>query len=281
MRFRLYAALALCFSLSACSSDPSLIDRDALTRACVISAACGVQQRPSVQGCVDFYFDVQVPAGLGRTNGEIYRCVLDAKGSCARVRACFGPGDACDNSYVGHCEGGRAISCDLLDKRVYAQNCGLSGLRCAAGSNAFAAECHCDDNLSRCEGGWALRCSGGQVQSEHCAASGMRCEGGRCVPPANATACETPSARCDGEIALRCDGKTELRIDCAALPVPHSCQQGSCVARSLECDDDFNRCSGEGTLEACIIGRWERFDCGSLGFDICFAQDHGANCLNL
>ncbi|MBW2734869.1 MAG: hypothetical protein JRH20_20995 [Deltaproteobacteria bacterium] len=270
---------ALFFTFFSCSSDPSLIEREALTRACVSSAACGVQQRPSVEVCVDFYFNVQVPSGLGRTTSELYRCVLEAQGDCERVRGCFGPDESCDQSYQGHCEGARAFSCDLLDKRVYGVDCGRSGLSCSEGIHSFAAECRCDDDFARCEGGWALRCSGGQVQSEHCAAEGKGCEEGRCVAPSNAPACEPKSARCEGDTLLRCDGQIELHVNCSALPIPHSCHEGSCVPRNDECDDDFNRCAAERALEACLLGRWERFDCGALGFESCLVQPYGANCI--
>ena len=278
------ALLAACWLPLACSEqEPPLIALSELSTACIVSAACGVESRPSVSLCLENYFGRLVPGGKGGLYGEMYRCALAKGGDCEAVRNCFGARASCTReSFKGSCEGATAVECDLIDGRVYARACGTVGLGCSPSTEqAFAANCVCDSAYgTRCAGGVALRCSGNQVVGENCALAGQTCSEGQCIAKFAAESCGRDfKPSCDGSLALTCSASGELRrTDCAADPVRSRCQAGTCVAQATECGEDFNRCTADGGLEACIDGRWQRFECLGLGLQACKAGTYGANC---
>lgn len=252
-----------------------------LSKACVITAACKVKQQPRVSDCVDYY-DVLRGQGLGPAYDRRYRCVLAAKADCAKVRACFGQlGNCAKGTYQAECRSNKAYSCDLLDQTVYELDCGLGGLACRIDRrNTFSARCLCDASFQpRCHGSWAITCVDGAPRGIDCAVRRQSCSDGRCAAPASGASCDasTFKGRCDGSVAVACHDGREVESDCARQMVNNRCSGGRCVASDTRCSDDFNRCK-DGDLEACVDGRWVRFDCASLGLGDCRTASFGANC---
>jgi len=287
-RSRLWrAALALTIALGGCSDDdgalPSPVSLQQLIDACVISAACGLQARPRVSNCVDYYADSLRAQGKGPIYDEIFGCVVAAGGDCDAVAACFGAGEPCERAtFQASCSEGRAVSCDLIDKRVYVTDCSVAGLDCVVGvdEESFAAHCACGSTFGgRCFNGWAVVCAVDEPQGADCAAQGRRCVDGACVPEEPAEPCKLNAFvdRCEGKVAVRCIGGFVGRIDCSQRLTERYCEGGRCVPAGDACSDEFNRCKGD-LLEACIDGSWQQIDCAALGRGPCRSATHGANC---
>jgi len=240
------AALAALLSVSGCGDDTSLTG-DALLQACIRTTACGIQAYPRVSNCVDAYNELKKPQGLAAVHDAAYSCVNGAA-SCAQMFGCFGTtADArCDKSYKASCEGNTAVTCDLIDDRVYRLDCAAAGLSCAPRkSNAFVASCSpgaCDMATyePRCDGDRMLSCDDGVIAIDDCAAVGSTCQ-----PRGTSVGC----------------GSTDQ-------PPPPA---------GKECVDEFDRCDGE-RLQACVDGRWATIDCRSLGLGSCLAAQTGAAC---
>ncbi|MCC6746867.1 MAG: hypothetical protein IT371_04365 [Deltaproteobacteria bacterium] len=271
-------------ALAACKGSASApIAFDALLSACVRINACGVMARARVTNCVDAYYTTQLPVGLGPVYAELYRCVNDAGGSCDEVRRCFGEQstERCDATFRARCDGARAVSCDLLDKRIYAADCGAAALSCAVPSkDTFAARCGAGtcgaDFTPRCDGSRRLTCVNGVVEVEDCAAQSLVCDEGaaRCAGEESG-ACS--GNRCEGDIAVTCVGGRAHREDCTNRPYNTKCRNGVCERSGSACADELDRCQGA-LLQTCLDGQWKTFDCGSLGLGACQASKVGAAC---
>jgi hypothetical protein len=272
------------------------LSREAVLEACVRSSACGVKAYPRLGDCLGAYLDLHAKQGLRPIHDAIYRCVNAAAADCAAIAACFRRGDTCDKSFVARCEGKLAVSCDLIDRRVYKLDCGLAGLKCALKTGAtFTASCTrgtCDPASfrERCEGAVLLSCASGVIEVRDCATQGLTC--GDAILGSGQLAFD-----CQGTLEKQCD--PSFRGTCWDLRATvcihnrlhydhcdrHSyiktgCRDGACVPAGSQCQPgDLNRCSGS-TLEACLDGSWKAFDCGKLGLGPCRpgTAPAGANC---
>jgi len=281
----LLAAFALL--LAACGGE-EILPLETLTRGCLARNACDVLAYPRVADCVAGYYDLQLYYGLGAVYAKAYRCAAAIKGDCVAIAQCFGVqrgGPRCEKSFVGSCDGARALSCDLISGQSYSEDCALAGLSCAVPtSGGFSARCSpgaCDASFRRrCQGTRAESCADGLIEVVDCAARGQTCleAGGAasCVG-ASSESCASGQPRCEGQIAVSCVGGRVARQDCSARPSRRRCQDGVCVEAGTECGGEVDRCQGV-DLEACLEGSWQRFDCGALGFLGCQPGQTGAAC---
>jgi hypothetical protein len=224
--------------------------------------------------------------GLQQIYDQLFRCVNAAGGDCTTAYACFGSHPAagsCDQSFEAYCDGNKAVTCDLLDKRVYTYDCGAAGLSCAVKHEAaWEAACTtgtCDAGFQRrCEGDDLLTCYEGVIVLSDCAAAGMACDEGRCVGN-QPESCDTAEfePRCEGPVAITCAVEQESRQDCSTRLINKACRDGECVPAGDECRDEFNRCTGT-ALQACLDGHWATYKCADLGLGPCEEQVHGATC---
>jgi hypothetical protein len=266
---------------------------DELYHACIRTAACGVKTQPRLKNCVDYYHTLLVNLGLRPIYDDIFRCANKAA-DCHDLFECFGSHPAagsCDQTFKASCDGDRAVTCDLLDRRVYVYDCSLALLRCEVkqGSSGFEASCtvgDCDmlSYKKRCDGDRVLACYQGVVVVEDCAIQNMTCLvdpklGGATCAGKQSEACDAQRYQpsCDGSVALTCQGGRVRRHDCGLQMVDRSCSGGSCVSSGSACTDEFNRCQG-GALQACLDGSWRTFDCAALGLGSCKTEVHGAVC---
>lgn len=266
----------------------STISEQALVDACASTSACGVTTYPILASCVDAYYDLHRPQGLGPLYASIYACVNKAGGDCDAVAACFGRRGTCSQSTKATCEGDVAVSCDLLDKRIYAFDCSAAGLRCGVpGGQSFSASCtpgSCDSSYTqRCHGQRLLGCSSGVITVQDCLAeekfcattkSGAACRGNR------RQSCDAKSfsATCLKGIAVSCEQGHQHWEDCAGNTLQHTvCKAGHCAPAGAECDHNMNRCAGD-KLEVCLDGRWEAVACKQLGLGVCKPNGAFANC---
>ena len=282
---------------SACSDDggptgpTGPLGAEELYHACIRTVACGVKPQPRLSNCVDYYHTLLVNLGLRPVYDSIFRCV-NRSTDCVEMLACFGSHPAagsCDQTFQAHCNGKKAVTCDLLDRRVYTYDCGVAGLDCEVkqGQSAFEASCTvgtCDVSsyARQCDGDRVLSCYQGVIVVEDCTVQGLTCtttdKGSQCTGT-QVESCDlqayTPS--CQGSVVLTCVGGQVSRHDCGLQMINRSCRDGHCVASGSQCDDDFNRCQGE-KLQACLDGGWQTFDCKGLGLASCQTETHGAIC---
>jgi hypothetical protein len=288
------SAIALLVALAGCGGKDGApfgaLSFDELLQACVASSACAVRPYPRVSNCVDAYYSLHVPFGLGPVYDAIYRCVNAARGGCDEVFACYGTHRAagrCDTGFKAHCDGSKAFSCDTLAGRVFVYDCAAAGLSCLVqASQSFDAHCStgsCDASYARrCDGARLSSCADGVIETTDCAAHGQRCAvgtgGANCVGSTEEE-CQSGkfTARCEGSVALSCVGGRVQRSECAGKPLSGRCVDGACAPSGGDCRDEFDRCQGP-ALEACLNGSWRGFDCAALGFGACQALANGAAC---
>ncbi len=275
---------------STCVDDGAPLPRDELVSACVRATGCGIKPYPRVANCVEGYHRLLRAFGLGAVYNGIYRCVNGASG-CDAVFRCFGAGGAnassCNKDYQASCDGSTAVSCDLLDKRVYRFDCSAAGLGCAVRSgDSFEASCSpgsCEPGSyeSRCDGGRLLTCAAGVIAVEDCGAQGLSCrsDGGRsdCVGSGGDCTSDLPLPRCDGNTAIGCVGGRIQRVDCGGQAVATRCVDGGCRAAGSDCLDDFDRCAGD-ELQTCLDGRWATVRCADVDLGPCVPSQSGAAC---
>ena len=266
-----------------------------LTHACVAATSCKVKSYPRVSDCVTAYYNLHRKFGLGPIYDEIYKCTLKADGECDEVFYCFGAhryaGD-CDSSFAAKCEDGRAMSCDLQDKRVYSYRCATAGLTCAVrDKQTFEAyctsgTCKVSSFMPKCDNNRVVRCVNGVIEVEDCAASGLICGkdattgASRCIGESTSSCNSQYKSSCNGAVAKNCVGGKVHVDDCAARQINRSCKNGACVPTGTQCTDQFNRCKDENTLEYCVDGYWQSVKCSELGFGKCRAVTigNGARC---
>ena len=292
LRYRLIV-LPLAAAFLGCNSKDAgaPLPYNDLVHACVRSTACDVKAYPRVSNCIDAYYNQLRGFGIGPSYDSIYACINAAR-SCEDMYNCYGTSQlagACDQSFAARCEGDRAISCDLLDDRVYIVDCAISGLKCEVKStNAFEASCSpgkCDTSYKRrCDGNKLLSCNDGVIVIEDCGADGLVCGESQpamiqdCVGEQQESCMAGQyKASCEGNAAVTCVNGTVHKRDCALNITKTVCSEGNCVEKNKDCLDDFDRCSGN-NLETCIDGRWVGVNCGELGLGNCQPATNGASC---
>ena len=263
---------------------------DDLVYACVRAMICSVKAYLRVSNCIDNYYLRLRPFGLGPVYDELYRCINGAS-NCEDMFKCFGTSQTagtCDSKFQGRCDGDKAISCDLLDHRVYVYNCGKADLTCKVPQeNVFEAACTigaCPSNFKRrCDGAFMIDCSSGLQIVEDCGAQGTVCGTSStgivaCIG-AQKESCDTQKhqPKCEGSVAISCIGGKLHRSDCNAQILAKTCKDGACASSGTECLDDFDRCQGE-KLQTCIDGRWIDIDCAALRLGRCVPATNGAAC---
>ena len=271
------------------------ITREQVAEACLRTSACDIKTYPRLSSCLEAYFDLFRPLGLGPVYDKIYACVNAARGDCTAMATCFGWGAACDGSYKATCEGDVAISCDLIQGRIYRLNCNHAKLTCGIKSGSTAtANCTpgtCGSSYSdRCEGSRELVCGAGIIEMRECAEFGMACGQGGGKKSTYGCRGETAdrcftwgkyaySPSCQGALALSCEGGRVHKEDCARhTMMKTACTGGQCVPAGKACTSELNRCSGN-LLEACLDGTWRQYDCAALGLGDCAKNaTYGANC---
>jgi hypothetical protein len=127
---------ARCGSDGSLPAEPTEADRS-LIFACIRSTACGVKSYPRVSNCLSGY-GVEGPAPA---LDPIMLCANRAR-SCTELERCYGPLQECDASFKATCTDGRAIYCDLIDRRTFAYDCASLSMVCAVDPQyAHAATC--------------------------------------------------------------------------------------------------------------------------------------------
>lgn len=279
-------------SVSVADSGPASapLTADELAQACLRASACGLKTYPVLANCIEAYHKLYRSQGVGPVWDSIYRCVNEAAGDCETTATCFDRRGNCDSSFVASCEEQIAISCDLIDKQIYAMDCGAAGLECGMKSGTTAiASCttgSCYSNLPpACKGDLLLTCIGGITEIRDCAAEGLTCgttDNGKtttCLGKTD-TKCFAPNfpKSCQGDTAITCAGDREHHFDCTQQQnMATKCDEAACVLAGSQCDHEVNRCAGD-RLEACLDGSWQSFDCLQLGLGPCQTQTSGANC---
>lgn len=275
------------------SSDASqqLMARDEIVRACVATSACGIKTYPSLSSCLAGYLTLMVSQRLAPIYNKIYQCVNKTKGDCDAVAKCFQRGAACDSTYKARCDGKVAVTCDLQDKRVYKLDCAAAGMECAVKkAYAFSAVCTpgtCYSSSGEtCNGTLLYTCVGGIIEVRDCAATGKGCGSSR---KKQAICVGNQKEKCTYEyfvpsckkttISTACVNGYEHYVDCAKnTELATACLDGKCVASGSECKTGaVNRCSGK-QLEACLDGKWKKFDCAQMGLGDCVPTTSSAQC---
>ena len=270
---------------------PPPVTYNELVRGCIAATACGVLAYPRVSNCVEAYYNLHKTFGVSRMYDAKYHCVNLANGDCEEVFHCMGTNKLaglCDGTFKARCDGTSAVSCDLLDKRVFVHQCSHAGLICAVkNTQSFEASCAygtCAAGYkARCEDGKALSCDDGviivedcQEQNKACGVTSSKTKG--CVGNTTAS-CTTGQYKdkCEGNKAVSCVEDKVHKVDCASRIFKKRCKDAACVPTGTACDGEFDRCSGE-KLEYCLDGSWVAFDCDKLGFGACRTVTNGARC---
>lgn len=270
---------------------PPPVTYNELVRGCIAATACNVLAYPRVTDCVEAYYNLHTTFGISRMYDAKYHCVNLANGDCDVVAECMGTNrlaGRCDSKFVARCEENVAISCDLLDKRVFQHQCSHAGLTCALKkTQTFEASCAfgtCATGYKpRCDSGKALKCIDGVIIVEDCKAQNKSCgvnssKSKGCVGNTTST-CTLGKYKdkCEGNKALSCvEGKVH-KVDCASRIFNKRCKEGQCVPTGTECTGSYDRCVGK-DLQYCLDGKWLTFDCSKLGFGDCRTVDKGARC---
>jgi len=282
-----WPVLLLLLSVVGCEEAPPLVVApvayDDLVQGCIAATGCGVKAYPRVKNCVEAYYTLHRRFGMAPLYDRIYHCVKEASGHCRAVFTCFGANKdagSCDASFHARCSGGYAVSCDLLDRRVFAFDCEAVGLKCQVkNTQSFEANCSmggCSSGYApRCEGDRVLTCRDGVIEVEDCKAMGLMCGNNGLGKPAcvgsSGKSCQisTYKASCTGSEAHTCEvGKVQVEA-CDKRHFNKTCSAGACLATGKACTDEFDRCADSKTLKYCLDGTWHTTDCTTLGFGGC------------
>ncbi|PID39293.1 MAG: hypothetical protein CSA24_00140 [Deltaproteobacteria bacterium] len=311
----LLAALVSSLALGACSDDgaattpdlavakdggadaapaPALLAPKELLDACVRASACKIKQYPSISDCLSAYYELYVDRGQTLIYDKIFRCVNEAT-DCDGIAACYGRRQTCDKSTAGTCEGDVAVSCDLLDNRIYTLNCADANLSCRTrvGGDAVCVAGDCAAGFeTKCVDGVQQTCGGNTIEIEDCASRGLLCGKvwylePQCRGETEIKCTEEFKPRCEGNKAVSCVAFREHVEDCSKRTYRETqCVNGACKAKGTGCTlGEVNRCKGD-KLEACLDGEWLEIDCGAMGLGVCKVNSatgggqgaKGANC---
>ncbi|MCK5796775.1 MAG: hypothetical protein KAI47_06325 [Deltaproteobacteria bacterium] len=267
--------------------SPAHLSPKELLDACVRASACEIKQYPSIYNCIEAYYELYVDRGDAPIYDSIFRCVNQAT-TCDAVASCFGRRSACDQTTKGSCEGTIAVSCDLIDKRVYTVDCAKAGKVCRArsGGDAICSLGDCAAGFKEhCADGVLQSCGGNAIEVEDCKGQGLRCGKVWYIEAACYGETETKCSddfvpRCDGDNAVSCVTFREHLDDCTQRTYRKTvCKNGVCTAHGNACVPGVvNRCDGD-TLEACLDGEWIKIDCAPLSLGPCKPSTAaGANC---
>lgn len=227
-----------------------------------------------------------VADGLVRPLGDIYACLLGARGDCAKAARCWaqvGDPTSCSPAsglQSGACDGTLLSGCTAAGSRFatdcgsYGEVCGTRNVFLASFASCGAAKCPTTGTRLGCRGSTIELCQGSLLVLGDCARAGLRCampaDGGNAECMGGAS-CDSTSEmpRCEGAVAVTCvAGGQEVRIDCAANPTMKRCQDGLCAATGSDCVEEPSRCEA-GVLSYCQDGSAQRFDCVAEGFGAC------------
>lgn len=222
--------------------------------------------------------------GLDSLLRDVYQCLLDAHGDCAKASACWaldgGPVACTQRSGLDNavCRGASLTGC-TLDGQNVAFDCARSGAVCtqlgAFGSFSFCALATCPAGLA-CRGSQAELCSGNALMLYDCARAGKKCEteadgGGATCVLGERTCDPRAEPSCEGTVAIGCEGLGfETRTDCALNATHRRCEAGRCVPTGTECFDLQPDCYGS-AIQFCQDGFQRRVDCAAAGFVGCDA----------
>jgi hypothetical protein len=265
------------------------ISMQALVDACARASACGVRTYPILGNCIEAYHTLYLPQGLGPIYDAIYSCINAAKGDCKAIEACYDVRGPCDSSYKDSCDGDVALTCDLIEKRVFAFKCADAKMKCQIKKDGSreSAICTVDTCYSTfgnvCQDDRLLRCVNGLMEVHECSVDGLICSdaqgSAQCIGETSIS-CKpkTFSPSCQGSKRITCVNRIEHHFDCAKqVNIATKCVGSDCAVAGTECDHDINRCAGE-QLEVCLDGRWTKIDCKQLGLGACQQQGSAANC---
>lgn len=222
--------------------------------------------------------------GLEEPFRDVYRCMLEAKGECAKAAACWrldGDAGACtfgSGITRGNCSNNTLSGC-TLDSHRFQVNCEDYQATCTDlnlfGSFNICAAQTCPA-VPTCRGNQAGFCSGSTVLLWDCSRSGRTCQvsedGGVGCRVGEKTCNPSAGRRCDGDVVVACEGiGFEARTDCAKSPTFRRCVEGECVATGSECTlVSAPTCEGS-AVKFCQDGYLTKIDCAGAGFGGCDA----------
>ena len=155
---------------------------------------------------------------------------------------------------------------------------------CPDGRSCVDGECRAsctEDMMSSCEGDVATRCEKGLVIHEDCAAKGMACAVGECIPLTNLCISETFQVKCreDGKAQIVCRNGLEVEEPCQE---GEKCEGGVCQIPGETCEDGTSKCLDDKNVKKCVDGAYVSEFCGE-GFvcldDECKPSDDPDKCL--
>lgn len=266
----------VCLTLQACSPREFLATWGGLLEFCTTNVSPLVPTPATLEPSPAFV------TGFDQPMREIYRCLLEAQGDCAKAAACWtldgGTGDC--TSFPGlssaRC-GGNLLSGCTLDGQRFRVDCARYGAVCTAASffSSFnvCALGRCGPVLG-CRGSSKELCLGDAVLLVDCARDGQVCQavdGGepQCVSDQRCDA--GLESHCDDSVVVFCQPNGfESRTDCARNPTRRRCQAGRCVETGTQCVDLRVTCEGS-AVNFCADGFVRQVDCPQAGFAGCDA----------
>ena len=233
--FCVFLSIVVC----GCSSDSKE------TIAAVPDSECNEQTQPECSSnterkvCEDGKFAIKLcDSGETCRNGECVKPQDDTDCSPENYKV------VCDVS------GEARIVCSQAGKTVREE--------CPDGYRCLDGECRasCTDALmGSCEGDVATRCENSLVIHEDCAAKGMACAVGNCVPLTAACVSETFKVKCNeaGDAQIVCRGGLEAEEPCQD---GEKCEGGVCQNPGETCVDGTSLCLDDHSFKKCEGGSY-------------------------
>lgn len=290
--------LVLLLTLSGCKCAQPSFGGDEAARVCLTLQTCaprefGATYGNSVEACAGspslilawpgtLESSPRITTGLEQPFKDLYRCLLEARGDCAKANACWaidGEAGSCTNPgglTNGRCDGETLSGC-TFDRQRFQVNCARYSATCTDlnffGSVNLCATAKCPETRT-CRGEVAEICSGSALLLWDCRREGRKCEaptdGGNASCVAGDTKCSPAGERhCEGTVAVGCEGLgLEVRTDCAQSPTHRRCEAGDCVDTGSECHALMASCEGD-AVKFCQDGFLRKVDCKGAGFGGC------------
>ena len=288
-------ALALLVTLAGCRCSQEDFQPDDAQRICLTLQACSPREfQTTFGGSLEFCTTnpspglptpgtlephLAVTSAMDQPMRALYRCLLDARGDCAKADRCWAlDGDAGTCNFPS---GFQNASCDrsvmtgcTLDNALLRVDCARHDAGCTwLGAFAGCALTTCQRRAMRCVGDERELCIGNGVFMADCARDGQRCEelrdgGTRCV--SDVACARKDLGRCEGSVAINCLNEFESRTDCALNPTRKRCDKGVCVETGTQCSGLRASCQGT-QVQYCHDGFTRQVDCVSAGFAGCDA----------
>ncbi len=271
-------AARICLTLQACSPQEFASTYGNSLEACTTRPSLVLPWPGTMESSPVF------TTGLDKPFRDVYKCMLDARGDCAKASACWALDGAAAQCSAptgiinGLCGNDDRLSGCNLDRQHFEVSCPRYGAVCTDlnffGNFNVCALSKCPAART-CRGTQAEICSGSSMLLLDCARSGKRCEvstdggGATCVP--GQTKCDPMGRRCDGTVSVVCDGLGfESRTDCAENPTRRRCKDGECVDTGTQCSAAIASCEGT-KVQFCQDGFSRKVDCVGAGFAACDA----------